>query len=126
MDKLELCKVVVPVYSVFRGGLYLYAHQFVLEALILLLGQVLVEVTLASLVAAVECQEELGAGPVFLIYTPLAAVSRESTFVVKTERCTRVNVCCFHNVRIWQVYRGLQSFIAGSWPVTSLVSLVKV
>jgi len=85
MYELEICQLVVAVDGVLGGCLDLDAHEFVLQTLVLLLGQVLVELALARLGAAGEFQPQLRTIVVLLVDFPLAAVGWERAFVVKTQ-----------------------------------------
>jgi len=123
--ELELSELVVAVDGVLGGRFDLDAQQFLLQTLVLLLGQVLVEITLACLGAAGECQPQLGTASIFLVDFPLAAVAGEGAFVVEAQGRAGVYVGGLHDVRVGQVDGRLQALVAGARPVAALVSLVE-
>eukprot|EP00341_Mesodinium_pulex_P000423 CAMPEP_0116952542 /NCGR_PEP_ID=MMETSP0467-20121206/40806_1 /TAXON_ID=283647 /ORGANISM="Mesodinium pulex, Strain SPMC105" /LENGTH=308 /DNA_ID=CAMNT_0004637857 /DNA_START=283 /DNA_END=1210 /DNA_ORIENTATION=+ len=125
VDELELGQLVVAVDGVLGGGLDLDAGQDLLERLVLLLGQVLVEVGGRSLVAADQSQEQFGGVLVVLVHVPLAALAGDHAFVVETQGGAWVQIHGLHHVRVRNVDGGLEPLVAGAWPVSALVSLVE-
>jgi len=83
MDKLELCELMVTIDSMFRGGLHLDPDQFILQAFILLVGQVLVQITFSCFVTARECQPHFGTLSILVVDFPLAIVLCKSSLLVK-------------------------------------------
>jgi hypothetical protein len=98
VDKLELCELMMAVDSVFGGSLHLDPDQFVLQAFILLIRQVLVQITFSCFVAARECQPHFGTLSVFVVDFPLAVVLCKSSLLVKAQRSTRINISGLHHV----------------------------